>query len=344
MRKPRFRALVLAAGRGERLRPLTDSTPKPLLPIAGLPVAAHTLERLRRAGCEAAALNLHHLGGRIREAFGDSFKGMPLAYSDEAILQGTLGALHPLREFLRQADAVVLVNGDSFCRWPLEALVRRHVARRADATLLLVKRAPSEELERGVAVDPEGRVVGFRGRIQGFTGGGEPPRRRVFGGAHVLSPALLDEVPEGPGDIIAGLYQPLLERGGTIASLSTGRRWHDLGKARRYLEAALDAGLRWGGRSRIAAGALVERGARLRGSVVEAGARVGRRVRLERSLVLPGAVVGAGSRVSDSIVGFGAALPPGTAVERRLITPRGPLPPAPDDTMVGSLVFTLIEP
>ncbi len=335
---------MLAAGRGERLRPLTDFVPKPLLPIAGQAVAAHTLERLRRAGCEAVALNLHHLGGAIRERFGDDFSGMALHYSPEETLQGTLGALFPLREFLSQADAVVIVNGDSHCRWPIEALVRRHLRRRAAATLLLVKRAPAEELRRGVAVDRAGRVAGFRDAIPQGLAGAEL-RRRVFGGAHVISPQLLARVPAGPGDIISGLYQPLLAEGRPIASLLTGRRWHDLGKPRRYLTAALDGGLHWlwGGRSRVAPQALVEPGARLRQSVVESGARIERGARLDRSLALPGAVVGARCRLHETIVGFGAVLPPGTAVERRLVTPRGPQPPSPQDTVVGNLVFTLID-
>src|SRR5262245_6139342 len=118
MRRLRLRALVLAAGRGERLRPLTATIPKPLLPVGGRPLAAWTLERLRLAGVEAAALNLHHLGDSIRAAFGASYRGMPLVYSDERELLGTGGALPPLRDFLGEADLVLVVNGDSLCRWP----------------------------------------------------------------------------------------------------------------------------------------------------------------------------------------------------------------------------------
>lgn len=342
MTKPRLRALVLAAGRGERLRPLTDSVPKPLLPLAGQPVAGHTLERLRRAGCEAAALNLHHLGDQIRARFGGDLDGMALTYSPEATLQGTLGALYPLREFLAQAEAIVLVNGDSYCRWPIEALVRRHLRERADATLLLAERAGADE-PRGVTLDRGGRVLGFRGAVPASASPGEWSQR-VFAGAHVLSPALLERVPAGPGDIIAGLYQPVLDGGGKISTLSTRRRWHDLGRPRRYLTAALDTGLGWpGGRSRIVPGAIVERGARLRHSVVEAGAKVAAGARLVRSLVLPGAVVGPGCRLDEVIVGFGAALPSGTAVERRLVTPRGKEAPPPAATVVGQLVFTLLD-
>ena len=96
----RLRALVLAAGRGKRLRPLTDSTPKPLLPVAGVPILGHTLAQLAAVGCEGVAINLHHLGEAIRRRFGGDFAGMPLTYSEEPQLLGTLGALHPLRDFL----------------------------------------------------------------------------------------------------------------------------------------------------------------------------------------------------------------------------------------------------
>ncbi|NJL29677.1 MAG: nucleotidyltransferase family protein, partial [Thermoanaerobaculia bacterium] len=128
---------MLAAGYGSRLRPLTSFVPKPLLPIGGQPVVGHTLRRLARAGCEAAALNLHHLAETIPRALGESYWGLPLVYSHELEILGTLGALWPLRDFLRRADVILLANGDSLCRWPLRRLVRHHLESAADATLLL---------------------------------------------------------------------------------------------------------------------------------------------------------------------------------------------------------------
>jgi len=126
----RFRAVVLAAGFGRRLRPLTDWLPKPLLPVCGKPVVLHTLEALAAAGCEATALNLHHLGEPIRRRLGDDFEGMPLTYSEEPEILGTLGALYPLRDFIAGAEHLLIVNGDSLCRWPLAGLLRRHVKSR----------------------------------------------------------------------------------------------------------------------------------------------------------------------------------------------------------------------
>jgi len=152
---PRVRALVLAAGRGERLRPLTEELAKPLLPVAGRPLAAWTLERLRRAGVDAAALNLHHRGERIRAAFGESFRGLPLVYSEEPELLGTGGALPPLRDFFAAADVALLVNGDSLCRWPLERL------------RLSARRRPAQHpLPPAVPVDLPGRAGTTWPRLQ----------------------------------------------------------------------------------------------------------------------------------------------------------------------------------
>ncbi|MBV8203217.1 MAG: nucleotidyltransferase family protein, partial [Acidobacteria bacterium] len=136
----RVRALVLAAGLGTRLRPLTGDMPKPLLPVLGQPILGYTLRRLAAAGCEAAAVNLHHRGEQIRRALGDDFAGLPLTWSEESHLLGTLGALQPLAGFFAAADLVLIVNGDSLCRWPLAELVRRHRENGAPATLLLAAR------------------------------------------------------------------------------------------------------------------------------------------------------------------------------------------------------------
>src|SRR5258708_22735936 len=104
MQARRIRALVLAAGLGTRLRPLTEQIPKPLLPVRGVPILGHTLTQLADFGCEAAAVNLHYLGEPIRWRFGEAFAGMPLTWSNEPEILGTLGALHPLEEFFAPSD------------------------------------------------------------------------------------------------------------------------------------------------------------------------------------------------------------------------------------------------
>jgi mannose-1-phosphate guanylyltransferase len=355
---------VLAAGYGTRLAPLTDALPKPLLPVRGRTLVELTLERLARAGCEAAAVNLHHLGGAIRDRLGESYRGLPLTYSEEPAILGTLGALAPLRDFFAGCDAVVVVNGDSLCRWPIARLLRRHRARGAAATLLFAAGAPPALYGGGVAIDREGRVVSFRrapaaGVKPAPIGSGEPapvggtelrPRRRVFAGAHVLSPELLARAPERFSHVVHDLWEPLLDEGARLEAVTTRRPWYDLGTPRRLRDAAIEGGAglkatRWLARTWVAAGARVDRAARLRRSVVEAGAEVEAGARLRRTLLLPGARAGAGAALDGCVVGFGTEVPAGARVRQRMVCRRtagGSVPEG--SSIVGDLVYAPLDP
>lgn len=334
MKKQRLRALVLAAGHGSRLRPLTAFIPKPLLPVRGIPAAAHTIDQLAALGCEAIAVNLYHRGEQIRTALGDSRGGVPLAYSVESELRGTLGALAPLRDFLGRAEHILIVNGDSLCRWPLRSLLRRHRRSGAVATLLVSKRIDPRPFGGGVEVEDRQRVVSLRARDAAE---GVNPRR-VFMGAHVLSPQLLDRVPsQGAADFVEDLYEPLLAEGVTLAALETSRKWHDLGTPERYRRAVLDWGRR---RGWVAPGVKASSTASLRGSVVEAPARVDENSKVNSSLVLPGARIGSGCQVVESIIGPDVNVPANTTVHRRLVTAvRADAPGSNKASVVGGLVY-----
>ncbi len=342
---------MLAAGLGTRLRPLTESTPKPLLPVVGVPILGHTLAQLAAVGCEAVAINLHYQGGQIRSRFGESFGGIPITYSEEPEILGTGGALHPLRDFLSQADLIFLINGDSLCPWPLKKLIRAHQAGSAAATLLLTRRADPRSFGGGVGIGREGEILSFRGEAPAE--GSPIARRFVFAGAHVFSPALLERVKPGPSDIVRDLYTPLLAEGGAgghLGSLVTSRPWHDLGTPRRFLEATIEwARPGWPERfwrsSWISQEAAVASGAKLREASVEAGARVSEGSRIERSVLLPGSRVGEGSTLREVILGPGAAVPPGSWVERRIVTRRREgAAPGLDDSVVGGVVYTPLDP
>ena len=350
MKPPRFRAVILAAGLGSRLRPLTLAVPKPLLPVAGLPVLGHTLTSLKKAGCESVAINLHYQGEKIASRFGDDFDGMPIHYSREEEILGTLGALGPLADFLSDAELVVVINGDSLARWPLAKLLRHHQEHTPRATLLFSSRARAEAFGGGVAINREGRVVSFTPTPSTEEGQVERSRRRVFAGAHVFSPDILLELSrgpsDGPSDFVRELYQPAVERGERIDGVESSSLWFDLGTPQRYLEGVLGwagaGGWRrrgwWDSEAEVVDEASVKR------SVLEAGARVETEARVRRSLVLSGARIGKGSRVTDSIVGFSVELPAGTVIEGRLVTEaRANVPPGPDASVVGGLVYSPLE-
>lgn len=335
--------MVLSAGFGTRLRPLTHFLPKPLLPVAGEPLVGSTLRGLGDLGCEVAVLNLHHLGELIRQTLGSSWFGLPLVYSPEDPVQGTLGALAGPRRLLADSDAVLLVNGDSLCHWPWKAMLRCHFATGADATLLLHRHAPDPLLGGGVGVDSKGRVV----QLRDAPPVGEVKRRHGFLGAHILSPTLLERVKAEPSDIIADLYTPLLTEGGRISAVTSRRRWHDLGTPDRYLQASLETmHSSWLRRPRrvVSPLAKVAATAKVRHSLVAADAVVEETAEIEASIVLEGARVTSGCRVENSILGPGVVLSPSTHVDHRMINRILTSHPAnKEETLLGDLSYIPLE-
>jgi mannose-1-phosphate guanylyltransferase len=321
-RARRRRALVLAAGHGTRLRPLTEELPKPLLPVLGRTLLERSLSALAAVGCEAVAINLHHLPEAIPAALGNRFGAMPLVYSREEPILGTGGAFVPLRPFFSGCDEVVLINGDSLCDWPLRALLARHrrASRRGGAaTLLLAGRPDPRPFGGGIGIDRQERVTAIR-REPVF---GEVRARHVYAGAYVLAPEVLDRLPAGPSDSMTDLFQPMLAAGdGAIEALVTWRPWHDLGTPQRYLQGVRDWARREvGSEGWLAPSASLGSGARVAASVLEAGARVEQGAVVERSLLLAEARVGSGARLAEVIVGPGAVVPAGAELARCVLTP-----------------------
>ena len=348
MKNLRLRALVLTAGLGQRLRPLTLFLPKALLPVCGEPVVGHSLECLVRSGCEAVTLNTHHLAESIPRVFGERYRGLPVSYSVERELQGTLGALFPLKKSLAEADLVILLNGDSLCLWPLQKMIKHHLRSRAEATLLLHRRSHDELLGGGVGVGPDGDVVQLRDAAPTR----EVARRHIFMGAHILSPHLLEHIQRGPADIVGDLYIPLLKEGRRIRGVVTSRRWHDLGTPARYLSGCLDWARNYSGRApslrpwnMIADKAQVADSAEIQHSVIEMDTVVAAHARIEESVLLPGVRVPEGCTVRRSLVGPAVELPAGSDIERRMVTSiRSGYQPSALDSVMGGLIYTPLGP
>lgn len=357
----RFRALLLAAGYGTRLAPLTDLVPKPLTPVRGLTPLTLALDRLAAAGCEAVAINLHHLGPLVRDAVerlrgvgGDRWGDMEIVYSEEPEILGTAGALAPLAEFFAPAEAVVVLNGDTLCRWPIKQLLRRHRRRGVVATLFFTRDADPQRFGGGVAIGGrrrKGRVLSFDPPgAERLVGGAKNLRRRVFGGAQVLSPDLIARISPGFSETVPSLYRPLLRDGAHLAAVSSGRPWYDLGTPRRLRNAALSGAVRpwWRPFSRaawIAPDAEVERGAKMARSVVESGAVIESGARVRRCVVLPGARIRSGARIEGCVVGYRAIVPGGTRISRRLVCARSADASLPaGSSVVEELIYAPLDP
>jgi NAD(P)-dependent dehydrogenase (short-subunit alcohol dehydrogenase family)/dTDP-glucose pyrophosphorylase len=190
------RALILAAGRGERLGPLTQERPKPMIEIGGKPILQWNVELLVRAGIEEIAINLHHAPGAILSHFGDGSRfGARIRFFHEPELLGTAGAVRNAADFLRDDDFLI-VYGDNLSTIDLRKLVGAHRSKRAELTIALYRRE-----------DPGGSgtvTLGDGDRILAFVekpGGSAAPGSWVNAGYLAARPALLDALPQGPADL-----------------------------------------------------------------------------------------------------------------------------------------------
>lgn len=229
------KAMILAAGEGTRLRPLTLDRPKPMLPIAGRPLLEHTLGWLRRYGISQVAINLHYRPEVIRDTFGDGQRfGLTITYSYEPVIRGTAGALQPLRSFLNAT--FVIVYGDVLTDLDLGALIAFHRARPDAWMTLSLYRVPNPTEKGIVALDEAGRITRFVEK---------PAPDQVFSdlanaGVIIAEPVILDFIPdEGFDDIGHHLLPRLLAAGAPIYGwpLPAGTYLIDIGSPEQYAQA-----------------------------------------------------------------------------------------------------------
>ena len=229
-----MRAMVLAAGRGERLRPLTDTLPKPMIPVAGKPLIFYTLTYLRNCGIEEVVVNLHHLGDRIREYVGDGRPwGLRVFYSWEKDLLGTGGGIQKAAPHLFQ-EAFLVMNADVLVNLNLREVLRFHAESNAAVTLVL-RRDPEVDRYGAIETDGYGRVRQVLGRLSG--GGGGPWNRLMFTGVHVLEPTVFSYMNDRSTPFsIVDVYLDMLRAGECMLGFEMKGFWTDLGTRARYEE------------------------------------------------------------------------------------------------------------
>lgn len=234
-----MKAMILAAGLGTRLRPLTNSIPKPLLPIAGTPLIVWNLLLLKRHGFKDVIINLHHLGPMIEQALGNGSRyGLRIIYSREPVILGTGGALKQAEPHFC-GESVLVLNADTLVELDLGALCAFHQERNAMATLVL--REDPEAAQWGlVEMDQDHRIVRITGRGRPDQ---VPVQPRMFAGIHVFRTRLLREVPKGVASTIIDPYVASIERGETVLGYDFDGYWSDIGTPERYAQAEHDASL-----------------------------------------------------------------------------------------------------
>jgi mannose-1-phosphate guanylyltransferase len=276
--EPMPTAMILAAGLGTRLSPLTDELPKPLVPVGDRPMLAHVAAELARAGIGRVALNVFHRPWAFTRTVLDALP-VELTMLREDVLLGTAGGLANAAKFLGNGDVVVW-NGDILASIDVRALLAAHASTHSHATLV-VRPRPRGQGTIGRALD--GSIVRLRSEMFGDeVQGGD------FLGVQVVGPAVRECLPE-QGCLVGDVYLPELRRGDRLGSFEVYGEWTDVGSLAGYLE----ANLRWlasmGLDNWTGAGAQVAPAIDLRRSVVGAGAIVDGEGTLEECVVWPGA-------------------------------------------------------
>lgn len=267
-------AMILCAGRGTRLRPLTDWIAKPMVPVGDAPAVAHVAARLQRAGYERLAINVHHRPDDLRAWA----KASGAAISEERELLGTAGGVARARELLGDGDVLVW-NGDILAELDPAELARAHAASGADATLAVVPRPRGEGT---VGVGAGGRVVRLRKESFGDELGGAD-----FLGVHVLGRRLRARLPAS-GCLVGDVYIPALGAGARLATHAIATTFIDIGSLAQYVAANRAWLAARGADAWVAPDAIVT--AETPGSIVGSGARV--EASAVRCVVWPGASVG----------------------------------------------------
>lgn len=290
--------LLLTAGLGTRLRPLTDMLAKPALPVAGQPLVARILKWLASQGITDIVLNLSHLPDTVASVVGDGTQfGVRVRYSWEQPVLGSAGG--PRHALPLLGPRFLIINGDTLTNVRLSEIVDTHTRSGAAVTMALVPH-PAPGRYGGVRVNDAGLVEAFTARTD--TGNG--PLWHYIG-AQVVEAEVFAGLPDNePAESVGGIYKPLVAKG-LVAAYRSEADFRDIGRPDDYLDTAFSVAHDEGS---------------LAGVIAEGDASYDSSARLDRVILWNGSRVGAAAALTNCIVA-GATVPPGTTAENACIVP-----------------------
>lgn len=311
-------AVVLVGGKGTRLRPLTLSAPKPMLPTAGVPFLLHLFSRIRAAGITHVVLGTSYRADVFAEYFGDGSRfGLELEYVVEDVPLDTAGAIRNVADKLRAPDVLVF-NGDILSGTDPQALLAAHRAADADVTLHLVEVADPSRFG-SVPTDAEGRVTAFLEKTP------NPPTDQINAGCYVFRRSVIESIPAGrPVSVERETFPALLEAGSHVHGYVDSSYWLDVGTPSAFVQGSADLvrgiaptsalpGV--SGERLVLDGASIAPDARVdAGSTVGVGSVVGPNAVVSGSVLFDGARVGEGAVVEGSVLGRDAEVGAGAVV------------------------------
>ena len=231
--------MILAAGLGSRLRPLTRYLPKPLVPILNRPLLWYLIWHVRQAGIREIAINLHYRGEQIRSWLGrGEHLGVEVTYSEEAELLGSAGGVQRMRQFFGNEPALI-VHGDILFDVDLSAVIQYHLSRAALATIVLHPAHHRYNYGK-IKVNAHGQIAQFVDQQLPWVSG--PLTETLFTGVQILDPAVLDALSiASVAALTTDVYPTLLRHPSRLYGYLMQGYWSDIGTPRRYWETNMDA-------------------------------------------------------------------------------------------------------
>lgn len=308
--------ILLVGGLGTRLKPLTNQTPKPMLPVGGLPVTERQLLAAKKAGIKTVILATSYLSEIFTPYFGDGSKwGMKLLYAVEAEPLGTGGAIRnaaALIDFQNSDEDFVIFNGDVLSGHDISAQIAFHKAKKADATLHLIEVADARAFGC-VPTDSEGRVLDFLEKME------NPVTNAINAGCYIFSSSVISEIPEGKVVSIERETFPNL--------VSSGRPVYGYREQSYWLDIGTPAALFKGSRDIVAGDYLAGSGSQIgSGSLISGGTSIGERSTIGANCEITNSIIGNeveigdGCTISDSFILHGSQIAAGTEIKGRYIS------------------------
>ena len=293
-----MRAIILSAGYGTRLWPLTEDRTKPAIPILGKPLVGYVAEYVARYGFDEIIVNLHHRPESVRAALGDGSQfGVKLHYVEEPVILGTSGALDNTRAFFEH-ETFLSINGKIITDIDLNAALDTHRRMQALATLVLL---PNSKRERFSVVDVEGgRITGFGGMPAGDV---NSPTPLMFTGITILEPRILDYIPRGVfSHSVTDVYPQAIANGETIAAHISSGTWRELSTLKRYLDISVEMLKETGQRFIAGSDCSVDRSAEIDEAVLWDNVRINAGAQIRRTVLADDVEIAAGSVLEHCIV------------------------------------------
>ena len=295
-----MRAMILSAGYGTRLWPLTEDRTKPAIPILGKPLVGYVAEYLSHYGCDEIVVNLHHRSESVRKALGDGSRfGVKLHYVEEPVILGTSGAIDNARTLL-DGDTFVVINGKIITDIDLHAALETHRHKKAIATLVLMANVACEKFS--IVETADGLLRRFGGLPESRDFSDENPPL-MFTGIQILEPKIFDYIPRGIfSHSTTEVYPQAIANGERVAAHVASGRWFELSTIQRYLDISLQLLAEAGKCFTTGAGCEISGSAELEQSILWDNVVIENGARVKRAVLADNVKIGAGEIVEDAAV------------------------------------------